>query len=170
MRRTPTAGSFTSTGRAPAAVAGVLVALGIGWLAYDRVWGRSGDRPVAWEDRSALLGKPRFLRSTVRELETREELERVLTEDTVGPSRPAPALPYEERRVLLVVLGPRSSPAYELDVLGIREENRRIVVTVSESAPGPAEAAPAGVTAPFRLLLLPRGEKPIDVEWEGTTR
>jgi hypothetical protein len=148
----------------------VLVALATGWLAYDRVWGRSGDRPVAWEDRSALLGEPRFVRSTVRELETREELGRVLAEGTVGRSRPAPALPYEQRRVLLVVLGPRSSPAYGLDVLGAREENRRVVVTVGESAPGPGEAAPAGVTAPFRLLLLPRGEKPIDVEWEGATR
>ena len=109
------------------------------------------------------------MRSTVRELETREELERVLAEGTVGRPRPVPALPYEQRRVLLVVLGPRSSPAYRLDVLGVREENRRIVVTLRESAPGAGDAAPAGVTAPFRLLLLPRGEKPIDVEWEGAT-
>jgi hypothetical protein len=110
------------------------------------------------------------VRSTVRELETREELQQVLAEAPVGRPRTAPALPYEQRRVLLVVLGPRSSPAYRLDVVGVREENRRIVVTVREDAPGPGEAAPAGVTSPFRLLLLPRGEKPIDVEWEGTTR
>jgi hypothetical protein len=109
------------------------------------------------------------VRPTVRELETREELDRVLAAGTVGRPQPAPALPYQQRRALLVVLGPRSSPAYGLDVLGVREENRRIVVTVRESAPGPGEAAPAGVTAPFRLLLLPSGEKPIDVEWDESS-
>jgi hypothetical protein len=112
-----------------------------------------------------LLGEPRFVRRTVRVLETREELERVLATETVGRLAPAPALPFDRRRVLLVVLGPRSSPAYRLDVLEVREENRRIVVTLRESAPGPGDPAPAGVTARFRLLLLPRGEKPIDVEW-----
>jgi hypothetical protein len=105
------------------------------------------------------------VRRTVRVLETRAELERLLATETVGRPQPAPALPFDRRRVLLVVLGPRSSPAYGLDVLGVREENRRIVVTLRESAPGPDDPVPAGVTAPFRLLLLPRGEKPVQVEW-----
>jgi hypothetical protein len=152
-------------------VVGVLAALAAGWLGYDRVWGRSGDRPVAWEDRSAAIGEPRFVRATVRVLETREELERLLAAETVGTRRaPAPRLAFDRRRALLVVLGPRSSPAYRLDVLGVREENRRIVVTVRERAPGPGATAPAGVTSPFRLLLLPRGDRPIQVEWEGSER
>jgi hypothetical protein len=137
-----------------------------GWLVFDLVWGRSGDRPLAWDDRSAALGEPRFVRATQRELESRDELQRLLDEETVGRRRSAPALPYEERRVFLIVLGPRSSPAYDLEVLGAREENRRVVVTVREHAPGQGAPAPAGVTAPFRLLLLPAGDKPIRVEWQ----
>ena len=161
-RRIPTGAWFTSTGRAVAVLA---VAAGA-WLAYDVVWGRSGDRPLAWDDRSAVLGEPRFVRATQRELETRGELQRLLDEETVGRARSAPALDYDERRVFLIVLGPRSSPAYGLEVLGVREENRRVVVTVRELAPGQNDAAPAGVTAPFRLLLLPPGDKPIRVEWK----
>jgi hypothetical protein len=116
-----------------------------------------------------VLGSPRFARATVRVLETRGELERLLAAETVGRPRPVPALPFRRRRALLVVLGPRSSPAYRLDVVGVREENRRVVVTLRELAPRPGDVARPGVTAPFRLLLLPRGEKPIEVEWEGTT-
>jgi hypothetical protein len=137
------------------------------WLAYDVVWGRSGDRPLEWEDASGALGLPRFVRTTHRELETPEELERLLAEEAVGRTHVAVGLPYDDRRVFLVVLGPRSSPAYGLDVLGVREENRRVVVSLREHAPGPGDPAPGGVTAPFALLLLPPGDKPIAVEWEG---
>jgi hypothetical protein len=137
----------------------------VAWLGYDVVWGRTGDRPLEWEDRSAALGSPRFTRATHRELETRAELAHLLAEETVGRRRPAPSLPYHERRVVLIVLGPRSSPAYGLEVLGVREENRGVVVSVRERAPGPGDPAPAHVTTPFRLLLLPPGDKPIRVEW-----
>jgi hypothetical protein len=137
----------------------------VAWLGYDVVWGQSGDRPLAWEDRSAALGSPRFTRATHRELETRDELEQLLAEETVGRRRSAPSLPYRERRVFLIVLGPRSSPASGLEVLGVREENRRVVVSVRERAPGPGDPAPAHVTTPFRLLLLPPGDKPLRVEW-----
>ena len=163
MPRTRTAVWFTSTGSAVA----VLAAAAVAWLAYDAVWGRSGDRPVEWEDASGALGLPRFVRATHRELETPAELERLLDDETVGPTHVAQGLPFDERRVFLIALGPRSSPAYGLDVLGVREENRRVVVSVREHAPGPGDPAPGGVTAPFALLLLPPGEKPIHVKWEG---
>jgi PrcB C-terminal len=139
----------------------------VAWLGYDVAWGRSGDRPLEWEDASGAIGVPHFVRATTRELETPAELERLLAVESLGRPYVAPGLPYGERRVFLVVLGPRSSPAYALDVLGVREENRRVVVSVRERAPGPGDPAPGGVTAPYALLLLPPGGKPIGVEWEG---
>jgi hypothetical protein len=133
----------------------VLLAAG-GWLAFDRLYGRSGDRPVAWRDLTAAVAPARFPRPTERVLDSQAELEEAL------PG--APALDFRRWRGVLVALGPRSSSGYALGVESVREERRRVVVKVRERSPSLGQAVRPRVTYPFVLITVPSGDKPIEVE------
>jgi PrcB C-terminal len=89
-------------------------------------------------------------------LESRGELETLL------PG--APEIDFARRRAVLVATGPRSSSGYALDVTSVREERRRVVVQVRERSPSLRDAVRPRVTYPFRLITVPRGDKPIEVE------
>ena len=120
------------------------------------MWGHGGGDPLAWEDASAQIESARFSRPTTRVIETHDELREVTGGD-------AP-VDFARRRAVLIAAGPRSSTGYALDVVGVEEQRRRIVVSVRERAPELGDRVRPGVTYPFRLLLLPRGEKRIEVE------
>ena len=122
-------------------MAAALVAAG-GWLAYDRVWLGGGEQPVAW--RAATVPVPTALvrRPAVRVFESRRA------------------------RYVVVALGPRSSDGWSIHVRSVREQRGRIVVSVRERAPVLGDRVEPRVTYPFRVLALPRGEKPIRVERE----
>jgi hypothetical protein len=137
-----------------AAVAGALALAGI-WLAYDYLYGRGGDRPVDWQDVTSAVPSARFPRPTERVLETREELLAVVPR--------APPIDLSARRAVLVASGPRSSSGYALEVESVREERRRVVVTVRERSPSLGDRVQPRLTYPFRLITLPRGDKPVEV-------
>jgi hypothetical protein len=133
----------------------VLLAAG-GWLAFDRLYGRGGDRTVAWRDLTPAVAPARFPRPAERVVESRAELDELL------PG--APVVNFSRWRGLLVALGPRSSSGYALEVESVREERRRVVVKVRERSPALGEAVRPRVTYPFLLITLPRGNKPVEVE------
>ncbi len=139
----------------------MLVASPGAWIAYDRWYGRGGDRPVAWRDGTAAVRGAFFRRGVTRTIESREELREVL-----GGGR-APEIDFARRRAVLVSVGPRSSPAYRLRVESVREERRHVVVVVRERSPQLGQPAPARVSSPFLLLTLPAGAKPVTVERAG---
>ncbi len=123
---------------------------------YDRVYGGGGDRPVDWRDITREVSSARFVRPTARVLESDRELRAVV------PG--APPIDFTRRRAVLVASGPRSSSGYALEVVRVREERRRIVVTVRERSPALADSVRPRVTYPFRLLTLPREDKPVEIE------
>jgi PrcB C-terminal len=133
----------------------MLLAAG-GWLGFDRLYGRSGDRPVTWRNLTPAVASARFPRPEERLLESQAELDELL------PG--APALDFGRRRGVLVALGPRSSSGYALEVESVREERRRVVVTVRERSPSLGQAVRPGVTYPFLLITIPRADKPVEVE------
>jgi hypothetical protein len=123
---------------------------------YDRAYVRSGGEPLAWEDAGARIAGARFERPTTRVIETQAELREVLGRNA--------ALDLGRYRAVLVATGPRSSTGYALDVVRIEEQRGRVLVEVRERAPSLGDAVQPGVTYPFRLLLLPRDDKPVEVE------
>jgi hypothetical protein len=133
-----------------------VLALAGGWLAYDRVYARGGDRAVAWEDVTPRDATARFARPTERVIESAGELRALV--------RATPSIDFTTRRAALVALGPRSSSGYAVEVEAVREERRRIVVAVRERSPALADAVAPRVTYPFRLIALPRGDKPVEIE------
>jgi hypothetical protein len=145
---------YTASGLALAAVAAA------GWLAWLG-WAHAGDTPLAWTDLTErTLGEPQ--RSQLMSFAAREGLR-----DALGGSATLPPIDFGSRTAILVAAGPRSSSAYGLDVLGISEENRRVVVTVHERTPTLAAPGAARLAFPFRLITIERTDKPIVLHWEG---
>jgi hypothetical protein len=139
--------------------------VGAAWLGWRLLWAHGGDRPLAWRDvTSATIAEP--LRSELRVFESHGALIRHLRQG--GQSVTVPRdLDFERVDAVLISGGPRSSSAYELEVLRVTEERRRIVVTVRERTPSLARPGTARLTFPFRLILIERRGKDITLDWEG---
>ena len=148
-----------STSRALAAVAAFAAA----WLVWQALWAHGGDRELLWRDLTTrTLGAPGH-----SQLVAFDELAPL--RGALGASATVPPIDFERRRAVLVAAGPRSSSAYALDVLEVREERRRVVVTIRERAPTLARPGKPQLAFPFRLLTLPRSDKPVELNWQGRT-
>jgi hypothetical protein len=141
-----------------------VAAAGAGWLGWQELWAHGGDRPLAWEDvTEATIAEPQ--RSELRVFRSRGALLRHLRQD--GSVTLPADLDFDRFDAVLVAAGPRSSSAYELEVVRVTEERRRIVVTVRERTPSLARPGAARLTFPFRLILIERRGKDVKLDWEG---
>jgi hypothetical protein len=138
---------------------------GAAWLGWQELWAHGGDRPLPWRDVTGpTVAEP--LHSELRVFGSRAALLRHLRRDGGSVTLPA-ELDFDRFDAVLVAAGPRSSSAYELDVVRITEERHRIVVTVRERTPSLARPGTARLTFPFRLILIERRGKDVTLDWEG---
>lgn len=121
-------------------------------------------KAVAWQDLTSQVGPLRIARSERRVFRERGELVDYLAE--AKASRPAPAVDFSTRQLLLVSPGPRSATGYTVEVVTARERGAEIIVRVRERAPKIDETVEPRVTYPYRLISLPAG-KAVDVDWLG---
>ncbi|HXH87801.1 MAG TPA: hypothetical protein VNI55_04260 [Gaiellaceae bacterium] len=129
----------------------------LGWAA----WGRGGDAPLAWRDLTGrTLGEPE--RSQLRSFDDAGSLREAL-----GASATAPAIDFRRREAVLIAAGPRSSSAYALEIVGVTEERRRVVVAIRERTPTLARPGAARLAFPFRLITIERTGKTIELDWKG---
>ena len=137
---------------------------GAAWLGWQELWARGGDRPLLWKDVTGpTIAEPP--RSELRVFRSRGSLLRYLR---WGGAVTLPTeLDFDRFDAVLIAAGPRSSSAYELSVLRVTEERRRIVVTVRERTPSLARPGTARLTFPFRLILIERRGKDVTLDWEG---
>lgn len=141
-----------------------MLAAAAAWLGWQELWAHGGDRPLAWRDLTErTLAEPP--RSELRVFRSREALRAALTQD--GRSATLPPIDFSRREAILVAAGPRSSGAYELEVVAVTEERRRIVVTVRERTPSLARPGAARLTFPFRLITIERRDKDVTLHWRG---
>jgi hypothetical protein len=109
----------------------------------------------------------RFPTPTIHTYRSQEPLRRyVLAAD---PGRTLPELDFGGGRyeVILVVLGPRSSTGYSIDVRSIEEQRDRLVVRAHQRAPQLGTKVRPAVTFPYRLLRVPARHKPATIVWES---
>ena len=78
-----------------------------------------------------------------------------------------PAIDFSRQMAILVSSGARSSTAYQLEIVKIAEERRRIVVIARERAPSLARPGAATLTFPFRLITIERRGKRVTLELDG---
>lgn len=74
---------------------------------------------------------------------------------------------FPERMVVLFAVGPRSTPAYRLDVIGAAVKGGRVVVSVRETTPGVGDATPPRLTFPYRAISIPWSSKTVIIDWVG---
>ena len=119
-------------------------------------------QPVAWQDLSSQVGPLTFANPDHRVFRKRAELTRYLR--AAQAARPAPAVDFSSRQVLIVSPGPRSSTGYSVQVLSARKRGERISVRLRERAPRVDEDVRPIVTYPYRLISLP-GDGEVYVDW-----
>jgi hypothetical protein len=146
-----------------AAVAGLVCA----GVIYAYVFERSGARPLAWRDVSAQLGPAAFPRPAGRVFGSGEALRRFMIAAMPGRAPRSPAIDFRRREAVLLATGPRSSTGYAVEVESVREERGRIVIHAHERTPSLGDPVAARVTYPYRLITLPRRDKPVDIIWKG---
>jgi hypothetical protein len=140
-------------------VAAVLLAA-VGWFAWQGLWARGADRTLAWVDLTPqTLAQPP--EAALRVFGSRSELEEGLRAATVPP------IDFSRRTAVLVSTGPRSSTAYDLEIVSVVEERRRIVVKVRERTPSLASPGTAALAFPFRLITIEASRKPVALDRIG---
>ena len=78
-----------------------------------------------------------------------------------------PPIDFTRQQIYLVATGPRSSTGYDLRIVRVQDEGDRVVVIVHEQTPSLGDPVEARVTYPFRLIELPRNDKPVKLKWLG---
>jgi hypothetical protein len=146
----------------------VLLALGAGgWLVYAQVYETGGDRAVAWRDLTTHVGPLRFAKPTKQVFTSRRSLSEYLDKLLPGAAPRAPAIDFGRREAVLVAVGPRSSTGYALRIVRVTERRGSIVVAAREQTPSLGDPVRARLTYPYRLITLPKIDRPVRLELQG---
>jgi len=137
-------------------------ALGLALTGCD---GRS--RPVPYVDLTRQAGQLEFTHITVKLFDNRRDLAEMLERNNPGRRIELPHINFRRQEVYLVAAGPRSSTGYDLRIVRVRNQDGRVVVVVREQTPSLGDPVQARITYPFRLIALPRKDKPVKVKWLG---
>jgi hypothetical protein len=124
-------------------------------------------RPVPYIDLTKEAGPLEFTRITRDVFRDRQSLVEVLERNNPGRRIRLPAIDFSKQEFYLVATGPRSSTGYDLQVVRVEDTGRRVVVVVHEQTPTLGDPVEARVTYPFRLIALPRSDKPVKLKWPG---
>jgi protease stability complex PrcB-like protein len=124
-------------------------------------------RPVAYEDVTREAGPLEFTRIKRQLFRNRAELLEFLAESNPGRVIRLPEIDFSRQEIYLVATGPRSSTGYDLRIVRVEDEGDRVVVVVRERTPSLGDPVEARVTYPFRLIALPRSDKPVKLKWLG---
>jgi hypothetical protein len=124
-------------------------------------------RPVPYTDLTSRAGPLEFTRITRQLFRSREALLDVLERANPGRQVRLPAIDFTRQEVYLVATGPRSSTGYDLRIVRVQDDGDRVVVVVHERTPSLGDPVRARVTYPFRLIALPRSNKPVKLKWPG---
>lgn len=122
---------------------------------------------VGFVDISSELRGYHPLRLTRDLFRTRAAFAEYLRESLPGDRVRVPPIDWANREAILVAAGPRSSTGYVLHVVDVHETPHHVVVTVHEDTPTLGEPVVARVTYPFRLITIPRIDKPLHLHWPG---
>jgi hypothetical protein len=122
---------------------------------------------VAYTDLTRAAGKLEFTHITVKLFDNRADLVEVVERNNPGRPLRLPRIDFTRQEAFLVAAGPRSSTGYDLRIVRVRDEGDHVLVLVREQTPSLGDPVEARVTYPFRLIALPRQDKPVKLKWLG---
>jgi hypothetical protein len=120
---------------------------------------------VPYIDLTRQVGQLEFTHITVKLFDNRRDLAEVLERNNPGRRFEPPRVDFRRQEVYLVAAGPRSSTGYHLRIVRVRNQGGRVVVVVRERTPSLGDPVQARITYPFRLIALPRNDKPVKLKW-----
>ena len=138
----------------------LVLAAACGWLLYAQVYETGGTHALHWRDLTAAVGPLQFAKPAKKVFTGRSSLAAYL-------GRRAPAIDFGRREAVLVAVGPRSSTGYALRIVRVTERRGSILVVARERTPSLGDPVRARVTYPYRLIALPKSDKPVHLELEG---
>src|SRR5262249_3405589 len=124
-------------------------------------------KPVRYTDLTKQVGSLEFTRITISLCKDRAKLMEILERNNPGRRIHIPPIDFAHRVAYLIATGPRSSTGYELRIVRVLDEGGHILIVVHERTPTLGEPVAARVTYPFRLITLPRIDKPVKLKWPG---
>jgi hypothetical protein len=78
-----------------------------------------------------------------------------------------PPIDFSREEAILVTTGPRSSTGYALRVVSAEEERGRTLIALREETPALGDPQHARITYPYRLLVIPKLDKPVHLDLQG---
>ena len=129
--------------------------------------GTKQPRAVPYEDVTRQVGPLEFTRIYRSEYSAPAPLLKLLHQMNPGREIRLPPIDWSRKEVFLVATGPRSSTGYVLQIEAVRDYGSRIDVVVHERTPSLGDPVTARVTYPFRMIVLPRSDKPVKLKWPG---
>ena len=142
----------------------VLAATGAvaGSIANSRGGGEAHSRD--WRDLTAAIGPLEQFGRPAGHVFRRERYYAGYLRERGGAVVPAG---FPQRMVVLFAAGPRSTPSYRLDVVGVTERRHAVVVALRERTPGLDDPATSRLTFPYRAISIPWSAKPVTIDWLG---
>ena len=139
-------------------LAAVFVAWGVAAVLDD-----SGTRrALPWRDLTPQTGSLELPNGLTREFISRPQLAAWLHS---RGGKVVPRVAFPRWRAALISLGPRSTTAYSLRVVGVIEDDKRVTVRAVRRNASLADPGRPKLTFPYRLIALPTTGKHIQVEW-----
>jgi PrcB C-terminal len=124
-------------------------------------------RPVRYIDLTRQAGPLEFTRIYRSLYRTPSALLDILEQMNPGSPIHLPPIDWRRQEIYLVAAGPRSSTGYDLRIVRVRDNGDHLTVVVRERTPSLGDPVEARVTYPFRLIALPRTDKPVTLKWLG---
>jgi hypothetical protein len=131
-------------------------------LLVDKLSGPGASHPLPWRNLTAETGRLELPRGITREFISEPQLAAYL--HSRGGTH-VPTVDFPRTRAALITLGPRSTTAYTIRVLRVREDGNHVVVTVRRQNASLADPGTPKLTFPYQLIALPTTGKRIHVEW-----
>ncbi len=150
-----------------AAAFAALVAVAAGWIVSAHAWRNGGARPLPYRDLTQQLAPFEPPAPAQLLFSRREQLARYVRRVRPGEPLRLPQVDFAHERAVFVTAGPRSSTGYAIGLVSAQEERGRVVVRVREQTPSLADPQRALLTYPYRLLVIPKRNKPVHLELEG---
>ena len=137
-----------------------------GAIAGSVVANRTGNssRALDWRDLTPEIGSLGAFGQPTTHVFRRERYYVRYVSERLGAALPAG---FPQRMVVLVAAGPRSTPAYRIDVVRVTEERNAVVVSLRERTPPATDPTPSGLVFPYRAISIPWSAKPVTIDWLG---
>jgi hypothetical protein len=139
-----------------------VAAVAVGWALVKGAETSGSRRAMPWHDLTPQTGPLELPNGLTREFISRPQLAAWLHS---RGGKIVPQVVFPRWRVVLVSLGPRSTTAYSIHVVGVSQDDDRVIVRVARRNASLTDPGRPKLTFPYRLITVPTTGKPVQVAW-----